>query len=137
MITLRDEVNERFSNQSVAFNPLSSNPTKWSNTLKQFVGIRRQQPMDCLSVLDHLVGLAIKGLAINSQPFISPLALAILANVTLVKSEIFVCICMHLFCRQIYNKIVAKNINTFHLLLHTTVQYPFSVTAIKFISCNW
>ena len=44
---------------------------------------------------------------------------------------------MHLFCRQICNKSIAKNINTFHLLLDTTVLYPFSVTAIKCISCNW
>ena len=33
-------------------NPLSANPTKWSNTLKQFVGK--------LSVFDHFVGLALK-----------------------------------------------------------------------------
>ena len=38
---------------------LSANPTKWSNTLKQFVGKLR---MNCLSVLDHFVGLALKGL---------------------------------------------------------------------------
>ena len=37
------------------FNPLTTNPTKWSNTLKQFVG-------NCLSVFDHFVGLALKGL---------------------------------------------------------------------------
>ena len=41
-----------------SFNPLSANPTKWSNTLKQFVG---NLPTNCLSVLDHLVGLAFKG----------------------------------------------------------------------------
>ena len=35
------------------FNPLSANPTKWSNTLKQFVGV-------FLSVLDHFMGLALK-----------------------------------------------------------------------------
>ena len=34
------------------FNPLSANPTKWSNTLKQV----------CLSVFDHFVKLALKGL---------------------------------------------------------------------------
>ena len=34
------------------FNPLSANPTKWLNTLKQFVG----------SVFDHFVGLTVKGL---------------------------------------------------------------------------
>ena len=41
------------------FNPLSANPTKWSNTLKQFV---RNLPKNCLSVFDHFVKLALKGL---------------------------------------------------------------------------
>ena len=36
------------------FNPLSANPTEWLNTLKQFV---RKLPTNCLSVLDHFVGL--------------------------------------------------------------------------------
>ena len=40
-------------------NPLSGNLTKWSNTLKQFVG---KLPTNCLSVFDHFVGLALKGL---------------------------------------------------------------------------
>ena len=40
-------------------NPLSPNPTKWSNTLKQFVG---NFTMNCLSVFDHFVKLALKGL---------------------------------------------------------------------------
>ena len=40
------------------FNPLSANPTKWSNTLKQFV---RKLPTICLSVFDHFVGLTLKG----------------------------------------------------------------------------
>ena len=40
-------------------NPLSAKPTKWSNTLKQFVG---KLPTNCLSVLDHFVGLALKEL---------------------------------------------------------------------------
>ena len=35
------------------------NFTKWSNTLKQFVG---KLPMTCLRVFDHFVGLALKGL---------------------------------------------------------------------------
>ena len=39
-------------------NPLSANPTKWSNTLnKQFVG---NLPTNFLSVFDHFVGLALK-----------------------------------------------------------------------------
>ena len=37
--------------------PLSANPTKWSNTLKQFVG---KLPMNCLSVFDQFVILALK-----------------------------------------------------------------------------
>ena len=40
-------------------NTLSANPTKWSNTLKQFVG---NLPTNCLSVFDHLMNLALKGL---------------------------------------------------------------------------
>ena len=43
-------------------NPLSTNPTKWSNTLKQFVG---NVPANCLSVFDHLVTLVRKGLRIK------------------------------------------------------------------------
>ena len=41
------------------FNPLSANPTKWSNTLQQFVV---KLPTNCLSVFDHFVNLALKGL---------------------------------------------------------------------------
>ena len=40
-------------------NPLIITPAKWSNTLKQFVG---NLPANCLSVFDHFVGLALKGL---------------------------------------------------------------------------
>ena len=45
-------------------NPLSANPTKWSNTLKQFVG---KFPTNCLSVFDHFVGLALEGLNLLEQ----------------------------------------------------------------------
>ena len=44
-------------------NPLSANPTKWSNTLKQFVG---KLPTDFLSVFDHFVGIVLKGLIRNA-----------------------------------------------------------------------
>ena len=37
--------------------PLSTNPTKWSNTLKQFVG---KLPTNCFSVFEHFVKLALK-----------------------------------------------------------------------------
>ena len=42
-------------------NLLIANPTKWSNTLKQFVG---NLQTNCLSVFDHFVKLALKGLKI-------------------------------------------------------------------------
>ena len=45
-------------------NALSTNPTKWSNTLKQFVG---NLPTNFLSVFDHFVKLALKGL---TMPFL-------------------------------------------------------------------
>ena len=45
-------IDSRFS--FMFFNRLSDNPTKWSNTRKQFVG--------CLSVFNHFVGLAVKEL---------------------------------------------------------------------------
>ena len=41
------------------FNHLSPNPEKWSNTLKQFGG---NLPTNCLSVFDHFMNLALKGL---------------------------------------------------------------------------
>ena len=45
------------------FNPLSANFTKWSNTLKKFVG---NLPTTCLSVFDDFVGLVLKGLSVIS-----------------------------------------------------------------------
>ena len=45
-------------------NPLSANITKWSNTLKQFVG---NLPTNCLSMFDHFVGLALKGLTASNE----------------------------------------------------------------------
>ena len=46
------------------FNPFSANFTKWSNTLKQFVGNLRT---NYLSVFDHFVGLALKGLSFREE----------------------------------------------------------------------
>ena len=46
-----------FTNNNL--NPLSANPEKWSNTLKQIVG---NLPAICLSVFDHFMNLALKGL---------------------------------------------------------------------------
>ena len=44
-----------------AYVPLNANPTKWSNTLKQFAG---KLPTNCLSVFDHFGKLALKGLSV-------------------------------------------------------------------------
>ena len=44
---------------SEGFNPLSPNATKCSDTLKQFVA---NLPKNCLTVFDHFVALALKGL---------------------------------------------------------------------------
>ena len=49
----------------VNLNPLNANPEKWSNTLKQIIG---NLPTICLSVFDHFMNLALKGL-IAITPF--------------------------------------------------------------------
>ena len=49
---------------NLMLNPLSANPTKLSNTLKQFVG---NSPTNCLGVSDHFVKLALKGLTLKGQ----------------------------------------------------------------------
>ena len=41
------------------FNPLSANPTKWSNTRKQFI---ENLPTNCFGVFGHFVILVLKGL---------------------------------------------------------------------------
>ena len=46
-------------------NPLSANPTKWSNTLKQFIC---NLLTNCLTVFDHFVKLALKGLSSLTLP---------------------------------------------------------------------
>ena len=43
------------------FNTLNANFTKWSNTLKQFVG---KLPKNCLTVFEHFVELVLKGLKV-------------------------------------------------------------------------
>ena len=52
---------DRCKYDSTLLNPLSTNPTEWSNTLKQFVG---KLPTNCLSVFDHFMKLALKGLTL-------------------------------------------------------------------------
>ena len=51
----------KYSEDISVVKPLSANPTKWSNTLKQFVG---NLPTNCLNVFDHFVTLTLKGLKV-------------------------------------------------------------------------
>ena len=50
---------------------LTTNPQKWSDTLKQFAGCCRQIVWVCLTILfgwhDYFVGLAVKGLKSGSE----------------------------------------------------------------------
>ena len=54
---LKSVVTNCFYLENDTLKPLSANPTKWSNTLEQFVG---KFPTNCLSASDHFVGLALK-----------------------------------------------------------------------------
>ena len=45
-------------------NPLSTNPTKWPNTLKQLVG---KLPTNCLGVFNYFLGLALKWLSVAAR----------------------------------------------------------------------
>ena len=51
---------------SSVFYPISTDHTKWSNTLKQFVG---NLPTNCLSVFEQFVILALKGLNVSYNLF--------------------------------------------------------------------
>ena len=71
-------------------NPLSVNPTKWSDTLKQFVGNLRT---NCLSVFDHFVGLALKRLKTSLEFRINSLLLLKTLSIIL-----FAQFCQHQIC---------------------------------------
>ena len=58
-ISISDLVSLKTYKTKCIFNSLCTNFTKLSNKLKQFV---RKMPTNCLSVFDHFVGLALKGL---------------------------------------------------------------------------
>ena len=68
MDTIHKAQGRRITTKTLAtINPLNANPTKWSNTLKQFVG---KLPTNCLSAFDHFVGLALKGLTTESSRYL-------------------------------------------------------------------
>ena len=68
-----------FSILGINDDPLSGNPTKWSNTLKQIVD---NFLMNCFSLFDHFVGLALKGLKFQKKYSFSKLMLKFIAYVT-------------------------------------------------------
>ena len=49
-----DEYAGKFSKSALVYIPLNAKPSKWSNTLRQFV---TNLPTNCLSVFDHFGGL--------------------------------------------------------------------------------
>ena len=57
----RSQQTSKMNDLATIVNPLSANFTKWSNTLKQFVG---NLPTNWLSAFGHFVGLAFKRLKI-------------------------------------------------------------------------
>ena len=102
-----------FSLQCPLFlNPLSANPTKWSNTLKIFAG---SLPTNCLGVFDHFVELAFKGLKKGKYSWIK---FVILTANLLTK--------MKTLC---YTLLFGKeNMNDSHNnhILNVTIEYIFS-----------
>ena len=59
VIIIHDVALKKMFPEDSLLNPLSANPEKWSNTLKQIVG---KLPTICLNVFDHFMNLAFKGL---------------------------------------------------------------------------
>ena len=70
----------------ISVDPLSANLIKWSNTLKQFLG---NLPTNCLSVFDHLVGFALKGLRQSINPVINCFSVEI-SKVCLYKAKTYI-----------------------------------------------
>ena len=62
---------------------METNPRKWSNTLKQFVG---KLPTICFSGFDHFVGLTLKGLRLFRKIVLVPLVV-LLSLVTVKESK--------------------------------------------------
>ena len=67
-------------------NPLSASPTKWSNTLKQFVG---NLSMNCLSLFDHFVKLALKGLRCVVEAMVSKVSIFKIVPFNIITSSFF------------------------------------------------
>ena len=81
----------------VFFNPLSTNFTNWSNTLKQFVG---NLPTTCLSVLDHFVKLALKRISLPAT------LILVLIKIVLAQVHMFQYFCCKFSNKSAYNNVL-------------------------------
>ena len=81
-------------------NPLSANPTKWSNTLKQFLGY--------LSVFDHFVGLALKGLIIEDARSIFFVGFSFKKSLQVYYTRIFFSTFFYYFLKYIFGQNIWK-----------------------------
>ena len=114
------------------FYPLSTNPTKWSNTLKQFVG---KLPTNCFSVSDHFVNLALKGLTSKKKKVTSANLHWPKRNEKKVISIVFIWILIlhyKLYVRSLYSLLFSLNLARFNLffkfledMLHSRVLWKF------------
>ena len=77
---------ELFVKRLLVVNPWSANLTKWSNTLKQVLG---NLPMNCLSVFDHFMGLALKGFTIFANVWLGSEYAPTFENTALLRFYIF------------------------------------------------
>ena len=61
-VNFKTSLRESFVGNGLSgLNPLSANPIKWSNTVKQFV----RKPTSCLNMFGHVVGSALKNLKLQ------------------------------------------------------------------------
>ena len=112
---------KQYVGQRVAeFNPLSANFTRWSNTLKRFVG---KLPTSFFSVFDHFVGLALKGL--STYRTITGAMVVNIKNMAHVCSNTF----LSIFLRS--NTIVFRIISLLHWLTKLTHQALYKENTIE------
>ena len=109
-------------------NPLSANFTKWSNTLKEFVG---KLPTNCLSVFDHFVGLALKGLK-NTRALTS-----FTQRLFLSIPSLFASIMSKANVKGIQNSIFGRYCNNFHFKFYFCYLYKEDWILFSCLPIDW
>ena len=95
-----------FTNTKILpINSLCTNPTKWSSTFKQFVG---NLPTNCLSVFDHFVKLALKGLKVVCLSKVLKLRIV---TIFWLNDRYIVIICVLLLCIKLIRSRLRPQIN--------------------------